>query len=190
MWRKGEKRIFAHSFQPAASPTALKRISRTVRRCALHHPCDKSLTELAAMYNRASAVGSATTATSSRRSCVRPSRGSMPMSFDGPAASSSGCAIKPRAHGIGFAAFVGGANRHFFAHWFLCMATAEHREPCDSRGSCTVLGAPGGANPPGDSTFSVQVGQPGHARFLGLLLTSRHSVPAGSGEPGLPCMVD
>jgi len=23
------------------------------------------------------------------------------------------------------------------------MATAEHREPCDSRGSCTVLGAPG-----------------------------------------------
>src|SRR5262245_51626817 len=31
-------------------------------------------------------------------------------------------------------------------------ATAEHREPCDSRGSCTVLGAPGGAIPPGDST--------------------------------------
>ena len=51
MWRKGEKRIFAHSFQPAASPTALKRISRTVRRWALHHRSDKSLTELAAMYN-------------------------------------------------------------------------------------------------------------------------------------------
>src|SRR5262249_19214388 len=32
------------------------------------------------------------------------------------------------------------------------MATAEHREPCDSRGSCTVLGAPGGESPPGDST--------------------------------------
>src|SRR5215813_15601509 len=31
-------------------------------------------------------------------------------------------------------------------------ATAEHREPCDSRGSCTVLGAPGGEIPPGDST--------------------------------------
>src|ERR1700730_4475397 len=30
-------------------------------------------------------------------------------------------------------------------------ATAEHREPCDSRGSCTVLGAPGGEIP-GDST--------------------------------------
>jgi RNA-directed DNA polymerase len=51
MWRKGERRIFAHSFQPAASPKALKRISRTVRSCALHHRSDKSLTELAAMYN-------------------------------------------------------------------------------------------------------------------------------------------
>ena len=44
MWRKGDKRIFAHSFQPAAGPKALKRIS-------LHHRSDKSLTELAAMYN-------------------------------------------------------------------------------------------------------------------------------------------
>src|SRR6202035_2652191 len=34
------------------------------------------------------------------------------------------------------------------------MATAEHREPCDSRGSCTVLGAPEGEIPPGDSTFA------------------------------------
>src|SRR5882762_209816 len=31
-------------------------------------------------------------------------------------------------------------------------ATAEHREPCDSRGSCMVLGAPGGEIPSGDST--------------------------------------
>jgi hypothetical protein len=34
------------------------------------------------------------------------------------------------------------------------METAGHREPCDSRGSCTVLGAPGGESPPGDSTLS------------------------------------
>ena len=34
-------------------------------------------------------------------------------------------------------------------------ATVEHREPCDSRGSCTVLGAPGGEIPPGDSTTAV-----------------------------------
>ena len=35
------------------------------------------------------------------------------------------------------------------------MATAEHREPCKSRGSRTVLGAPGGEIPPGNSTFST-----------------------------------
>jgi hypothetical protein len=33
------------------------------------------------------------------------------------------------------------------------MATAEHREPGESRGSRPVLGAPGGEIPPGDSTF-------------------------------------
>jgi hypothetical protein len=32
------------------------------------------------------------------------------------------------------------------------VATAGHREPCDSRGSCTVLGAPRGEIPSGDST--------------------------------------
>ena len=31
MWREGTKRIFAHSFQPAASPKALSSISRTIR---------------------------------------------------------------------------------------------------------------------------------------------------------------
>ena len=31
---------------------------------------------------------------------------------------------------------------------------AEHREPCESRGSRTVLGAPGGEIPPGDSTLA------------------------------------
>src|SRR5262245_29326323 len=36
-------------------------------------------------------------------------------------------------------------------------ATVEHREPCDSRGSCTVLGAPGGEIPPGDSTRAAVI---------------------------------
>ena len=43
------------------------------------------------------------------------------------------------------------ANPILFAHWTLgCyMATAEHREPVlECRGSCTVLGAPGGEIPP------------------------------------------
>ena len=33
--------------------------------------------------------------------------------------------------------------------------TVEHREPCESRGSRTVLGAPGGEIPPGDSTIAT-----------------------------------
>jgi len=36
--------------------------------------------------------------------------------------------------------------------------TVEHREPCESRGSRTVLGAPGGEIPPGDSTKPVRLG--------------------------------
>ena len=32
------------------------------------------------------------------------------------------------------------------------METAEHREPCELRGSRTDLGAPGREIPPGDST--------------------------------------
>jgi RNA-directed DNA polymerase len=42
---------YAHSFRPAASPTALKAIRRTIRRWTLHHRSDKSLQELAEMYN-------------------------------------------------------------------------------------------------------------------------------------------
>jgi RNA-directed DNA polymerase len=41
----------AHGFLPAASPKALTRISREIRRWALHHRSDKSLEQLAQMYN-------------------------------------------------------------------------------------------------------------------------------------------
>jgi len=51
MWTKSGHRIFTHSFQPAASPKALKRISREIRRWALHHRSDKSLDDLADFYN-------------------------------------------------------------------------------------------------------------------------------------------
>jgi hypothetical protein len=43
--------IHAHGFMPAASPAALKSMSRTIRRWALHHRSDKSLQDLAAMCN-------------------------------------------------------------------------------------------------------------------------------------------
>ena len=48
MW---QGHIHAHGFMPAVSPKALTFISRTIRRWALHHRSDKSLQELAAMYN-------------------------------------------------------------------------------------------------------------------------------------------
>jgi hypothetical protein len=37
MWVKPGRRIFAHNFQSAASPKALKRIDREICRWTLHH---------------------------------------------------------------------------------------------------------------------------------------------------------
>jgi RNA-directed DNA polymerase len=44
--------IHTHGFLPAASSKALKRISRTIRRWALHHHSDKTLQDLVKVYNR------------------------------------------------------------------------------------------------------------------------------------------
>src|ERR1700704_116856 len=78
----------------------------------------------------------------------------MPMSFGGRAASSSGCAIRPRGHETGSTGYIGRTPSSSPTGHYV-MATAEHREPCESRGSCTVLGAPWGETPPGDSTTPV-----------------------------------
>jgi hypothetical protein len=43
--------IYAHGFTPAASPAALKAMSRTIRRWALHHRSDKSLQDLLAVVD-------------------------------------------------------------------------------------------------------------------------------------------
>jgi RNA-directed DNA polymerase len=43
--------IHAHGFMPAASPKALKSISRTIRRWTLHHRSDRTLQDLAEIYN-------------------------------------------------------------------------------------------------------------------------------------------
>jgi len=51
MWNVKGKRVYTHSFLPAASPKALQRIGRDIRSWALHHRTDKPLEELAAMYN-------------------------------------------------------------------------------------------------------------------------------------------
>src|SRR6476659_9628747 len=73
------------------------------------------------------------------------------MSSAGRAANSNGCVSKPKEHAtglIGFAAQIGRSS----LIGSCAMEAAEHREPCESRGSCTDLGAPGGEIPPGDST--------------------------------------
>ena len=43
--------IHTHGFLPAARPKALTSISRAIRRWAIHHHSDKSLQDLAKMYN-------------------------------------------------------------------------------------------------------------------------------------------
>src|SRR5262245_37966513 len=86
----------------------------------------------------------------------------MLMSFGGHAASSSGCAIGPREVEIGLTGSAGRTHISLPTGSY-AMATAEHREPCESRGSCTVLGAPGGEIPPGDSTTPAV--QPRNTRY-------------------------
>ena len=51
MWMVKGKLVFVHSFLPAASPKVLTRIGREICSWALLHRSDKSLEELAAMYN-------------------------------------------------------------------------------------------------------------------------------------------
>src|SRR5262245_45682723 len=82
----------------------------------------------------------------------------MPMSSGGHVASSSGCATRPKVREIGLTGCAVPTQRSLLIGSYV-MATAEHREPCDSRGSCTVLGAPGGEIPPGDSTDSTELAE-------------------------------
>jgi hypothetical protein len=60
------------------------------------------------------------------------------------------------------------------------MATAEHREPYESRGSRTVLGARGGEIPPCDSTIvripALQHWQPLHLQQRTLRTSNRAEI--------------
>ena len=76
------------------------------------------------------------------------------MSSGGRAASSSECVTSPKAREIGLTGCIVPIQYSLLIGRYV-MAMAEHREPCDSRGSCTVLGAPEGEIPPGDSTTAV-----------------------------------
>src|SRR5215470_3928520 len=74
------------------------------------------------------------------------------MSSAGRAASSSGCVGRPRGHETGLTGYAEQIQRSL-PTGSSAMETAEHREPYESRGSRTDLGAPGGESPPGDSTI-------------------------------------
>src|SRR6202011_2966124 len=76
------------------------------------------------------------------------------MSFAGRAASSSGYVGRPRGRETGLTGYAEPIQRSL-PTGSSAMETAEHREPYESRGSRTDLGAPGGESPPGDSTKSA-----------------------------------
>ena len=78
------------------------------------------------------------------------------MSSAGRAASSSDCVGRPRALEIGLSGFAVQIRPSSLTGSY-AMATAEHREPYESRGSRTVLGEPGGESPPGHSSIAAEV---------------------------------
>src|SRR5216683_8130419 len=87
----------------------------------------------------------------------------MSMSSAGRAVSSNGCVTKPKGREIGLTGFAVQIRLSSLTGSYV-MATAEHREPYESRGSRTVLGAPGGESPPGDSTNPSIHPLPRHVR--------------------------
>src|ERR1700756_5027562 len=86
------------------------------------------------------------------------------MSSAGRAANSNGCVSKPKEHATGLIGFAAQIRRSSLIG-SCAMETAEHREPCESRGSRTDLGAPGGEIPPGDSTKASGPNRPSFVRF-------------------------
>src|SRR5262245_53207091 len=65
------------------------------------------------------------------------------MSSAGRAVSSNGCVTKPKEREIGLTGCAVSIRSSSLTGSYV-METAEHREPYESRGSRTVLGAPGG----------------------------------------------
>src|SRR5260370_26896052 len=76
------------------------------------------------------------------------------MSSAGRAESSSVCVGRPRGRETGLTGYAE-QTQGSLPTGSSAMETAEHREPYESRGSRTDLGAPGGESPPGASTLTV-----------------------------------
>ena len=89
------------------------------------------------------------------------------MSSAGRAANSNGCVSRPKEHETGLSGFAAQIRRSSLIG-SCAMETAGHREPCESRGSRTDLGAPGGEIPPGDSTIAIDRILVADRRFRGI----------------------
>src|SRR6266436_206848 len=86
------------------------------------------------------------------------------MSSAGRAASLSGCVARPMGRETGLTGYAEQIQRSLPTGGS-AMETAEHREPYESRGSRTDLGAPGGASPPADSTRPAGYQRPAGRRL-------------------------
>src|SRR5437588_8831754 len=75
------------------------------------------------------------------------------MSSAGRAVSTNGCVSKPKERATGLQSCVRQIRSSSLTGSYV-METAERQEPYESRGSRTVLGEPGGENPPGHSTIT------------------------------------
>ena len=128
--------------QSIAGFEALTRICRTVRSWALHHHSDKSLQDLAVMHNPC-IRGWITYYSHFYKTQLRPTL----KRIDAYVIRWARRKFKRMRHQtkgeeIGLTGSAAPTPRSSPTGSY-AMATAEHREPCDSRGSCTVLGAPG-----------------------------------------------
>jgi hypothetical protein len=127
----------AHGFMPPASPKALTATSRTVRRWSLHHRSDKSLQELAEMYNPC-IRGWITYYSHFYKTRLRPAL----KRIDTYVIRWARRKFKRMRHQTKGARDwldrLHRANPSSSPTGHYVMATAEHREPCESRGSCTV----------------------------------------------------
>ena len=103
------------------------------------------------------------------------------MSSAGRAVSTNGCVSKPKGRETGLPNCVRQIRSSSLTGSYV-METAEQREPYESRGSRTVLGAPGGETPPGDSTFASFSSPPRHVRLSSEThCESRRAGPAALG---------
>jgi hypothetical protein len=134
---------FASRSRKSSLSGRLTFISRTIRRWTLHHSSDKSLPNLAEIYNPC-IRGWINYYSNFYRTQLRSTLKRIdPMSSAGRAANSNGCVSKPKEHATGLIGFAAQIRRSSLIG-SCTMETAEHREPCESRGSRTDLGAPGG----------------------------------------------